>query len=200
MHPEVYMSTPSSYSDRELFSRIAEGDEAAFADLFNLYSAPLSRISLRMLQRESASQEVLQDFFIKLWLHRSQLSDVEAPGPWLRKVLIRECLQHLRKSAVYKSKLEELPADAATQNRAIHALSVKEIQQAVGRALESMSPQRRQVYKMSREKGMTTKEIAAELGLSDGYVRNVLSAALQTIRGFLPPIDLLPVVVFLYFF
>lgn len=194
------MPTPSSYSERELFSRIAEGDEAAFADLFNLYSAPLSRISMRMLQSETASQEVLQDFFIKLWLSRAQLTDVASPGPWLRKVLIRECLQYLRKSAVYKSKLEELPENETSHNRAIHTLSVKDIQQAVGRALESMSPQRRLVYRMSREKGMTTKEIAAELGLSDGYVRNVLSAALQTIRGFLPPIDLLPAVVFLYFF
>uniref|UniRef100_UPI002FDCFD20 sigma-70 family RNA polymerase sigma factor n=1 Tax=Chitinophaga sp. TaxID=1869181 RepID=UPI002FDCFD20 len=96
--------------------------------------------------------------------------------------------------------VDSLPAPADSQNRAIQALSVKEIQEAVGRALDAMPPQRKLIYRMSRERGMTTKEIAAELGLSDGYVRNALSAALQTIRGFLPPIDLLPVAVILYFF
>ncbi|WP_298707290.1 sigma-70 family RNA polymerase sigma factor [uncultured Chitinophaga sp.] len=188
------------YSDSSLLPRIAEGDEAAFADLFNQYSGPLSRISMRMLHSEAASQEVLQDFFIKLWLNRARLAEVAAPGPWLRKVLIRECLQYLRKSALYKNKLDALPTPADSQNRAIQALSVKEIQEAVGRALDAMPPQRKLIYRMSRERGMTTKEIAAELGLSDGYVRNALSAALQTIRGFLPPIDLLPVAVILYFF
>lgn len=193
-------SGSSPYSDRELLSRIAEGNEVAFADLFNMYSAALSRISMRILQSETASQEVLQDFFIKLWLNRTNLAEIELPGPWLRKVLIRECLQYLRKAAVYQSKLDGLPTETDSHNHALHSLSVKEIQEAVSKALSSMSPQRRLIYQMSREKGMTTKEIAEELGLSNGYVRNVLSAALQTIRGFLFPMDLMSVVVFLYFF
>lgn len=193
-------SGSSPYSDRELLSRIAEGNEAAFADLFNTYSAALSRISMRILQSETASQEVLQDFFIKLWLNRTNLAEIELPGPWLRKVLIRECLQYLRKAATYQHKLDGLPTEADSHNQALHSLSVKEIQEAVARALSAMSPQRRLIYQMSREKGMTTKEIAGELGLSNGYVRNVLSAALQTIRGFLFPMDLMSVVVLLYFF
>lgn len=180
--------------------RIAEGDENAFAALFNLYSTPLSLIALRMLHDEPAKQEVMQEVFIKLWLNRDRLKDVQHPGAWLRKVTIHECLQHLRKTSLYNTKLDDLEQDGASFNHALHTISIKEIQQAVRRALQIMPPQRRAIYELSREKGMTTKEIAAHLGLSDGYVRNALSAALQTIRGLLPESALLPAVIILILF
>lgn len=194
------MSPGQTYNEKELLFRIAEGDENAFAALFNLYSTPLSLIALRMLHDEPAKQEVMQEVFIKLWLNRDRLKDVQHPGAWLRKITIHECLQHLRKTSLYNNKLDDLEQDSASFNQALHTISVKEIQQAVKHALQIMPPQRRAIYQLSREKGMTTKEIAAHLGLSDGYVRNALSAALQTIRGLLPESVLLPSIIFLILF
>lgn len=194
------MSPGQTYNEKDLLFRIAEGDENAFAALFNLYSTPLSLIALRMLHDEPAKQEVMQEVFIKLWLNRDRLKDVQHPGAWLRKVTIHECLQHLRKTSLYNHKLDDLEQDSASFNQALHTISVKEIQQAVKHALQIMPPQRRTIYQLSREKGMTTKEIAAHLGLSDGYVRNALSAALQTIRGLLPDSVLLPAIIFLILF
>jgi RNA polymerase sigma-70 factor (ECF subfamily) len=194
------LSPGQTYNEKELLFRIAEGDENAFAALFNLYSTPLSLIALRMLHDEPAKQEVMQEVFIKLWLNRDRLKDVQHPGAWLRKITIHECLQHLRKTSLYNNKLDDLEQDSASFNQALHTISVKEIQQAVKHALQIMPPQRRAIYQLSREKGMTTKEIAAHLGLSDGYVRNALSAALQTIRGLLPESVLLPSIIFLILF
>lgn len=194
------MPSNQLYSDKELFLRIAEGDETAFATLFNLYSTPLALIALRMLHSEPAKQEVMQEVFIKLWLNRDRLEEVQHPGAWLRKITIHECLQYLRKTSVYNNKLADLQPEDTSFNQALHTISVKEIQHAVARALQEMPPQRRTIYELSRGKGMATKEIAAHLGLSDGYVRNAISAALQTIRSFLPDAVLLPSIIFLLFF
>ncbi len=194
------MSSNQTYQEKELLLRIAEGDEAAFTVLFNLYSTPLAAIALRMLQSESAKQEVLQEVFIKIWLNRDRLTDIQLPGPWLRKITIHECLQYLRKTSLYHAKLEDLKPEDASFNQALNTISVKEIQHAVKRALQAMPPQRRTIYELSREKGMPTKAIAAQLGLSDGYVRNALSAALQTIRSFLPQAIRLPVIIIFLFF
>lgn len=194
------MSSDQTYTEKELLLRIAEGDEAAFAALFNLYSTPLASLAFRMLHSGPAKQEVLQEVFIKIWLNRDRLKDVQLPGPWLRKITIHECLQYLRKTSLYHTKLDSLIPEGASFNHALSTISVKEIQQAVKRALQVMSPQRRIIYELSREKGMTTKEIAAQLGLSDGYVRNALSAALQTIRGFLPESARLPAVIIILLF
>jgi RNA polymerase sigma-70 factor (family 1) len=194
------LSSNQPYSEKELFLRIAEGDETAFATLFNLYSTPLALIALRMLHSEPAKQEVMQEVFIKLWLNRDRLKEVQHPGAWLRKITIHECLQYLRKTSLYNSKLENLEPEGTSLNHALQAISVKEIQHAVKQALEVMPSQRRAIYELSRGKGMATKEIAAQLGLSDGYVRNAISAALQTIRSFLPESVQLPAIIFLLFF
>lgn len=180
--------------------RIAEGNETAFASLFNLYSTPLALIALRMLHNEPAKQEVMQEVFIKLWLNRDRLKEVQHPGAWLRKITIHECLQYLRKTSLYNSKLEGLNQEGTSFNQALNTISVKEIQHAVEQALQVMPPQRRTIYELSRGKGMATKEIAAQLDLSDGYVRNAISAALQTIRSFLPDSALLPATIILLFF
>lgn len=153
-----------------------------------------------MLQNEAAKQEVIQEVFIKLWLNRDRLKEVQHPAAWLRKITIHECLQYLRKTSLYNNKLESLAPETISLNNALHTISVKEIQHAVTQALEVMPAQRRTIYELSRGKGMATKEIAAQLGLSDGYVRNAISAALQTIRGFLPDSVQLPVIIFLLFF
>jgi len=195
------LSSNQTYTEKELLLRIAEGDETAFAALFNLYSTPLALLALRMLHSEPAKQEVLQEVFIKIWLNRDRLRDVQLPGPWLRKITIHECLQYLRKTSLYNTKLGDLHQEDASFNHALSSISVKEIQYAVKRALQVMSPQRRTIYELSREKGLSTKEIAAHLGLSDGYVRNAISAALQTIRSFLPDSARLPaIIIFLLFF
>ncbi|SIN68409.1 RNA polymerase sigma factor [Chitinophaga niabensis] len=194
------MSSNQPYSEKDLFLRIAEGNETAFATLFNLYSTPLATIALRMLHSGPAKQEVMQEVFIKLWLNRDRLKEVQHPGAWLRKITIHECLQYLRKTSLYNSKLESLEPEGTSFNHALHAISVKEIQLAVKQALEVMPSQRRAIYELSRGKGMATKEIAAQLGLSDGYVRNAISAALSTIRSFLPDSLQLPAIIFLLFF
>ena len=153
-----------------------------------------------MLHSEPAKQEVMQEVFIKLWLNRDRLKEVQHPGAWLRKITIHECLQYLRKTSLYNSKLESLEPEGTSLNHALQAISVKEIQHAVKQALDIMPSQRRAIYELSRGKGLATKEIAAQLGLSDGYVRNAISAALQTIRSFLPESVQLPAIIFLLFF
>lgn len=194
------MSIDQAYEERELFLRIAEGDEHSFATLFHRYSTPLSQLAFRMLHDNAAKQEVMQEMFIKLWLNRDRLKDVEHPAAWLRKVTIHECLQYLRKTSTYNDKLNQLKADHTVTNDALAAISVREIHQAVNRALRIMSPQRRTIYELSRGQGMSSKEIAEQLGLSDGYVRNALSAALQAIRSQLPSSVQLPAIIILLLF
>jgi RNA polymerase sigma-70 factor (ECF subfamily) len=56
---------------------------------------------------------------------------------------------------------------------------------AVQEAVEALSPQRKMVFQLSREEGLTYEQIARRLQISTNTVRNHLTASLQFIRGHL---------------
>ena len=65
------------------------------------------------------------------------------------------------------------------------ALLARELQVLVHEAVESLPPQQKMVYKLSREQGMDRREVAETLHLSQNTVKNHLTLATQFIRSFL---------------
>ena len=119
------------HNEKELLLRIAEGDENAFTVLFNVYATPLSLLAQRILHNESAKQEVIQEVFLKVWLLRDSLTEVTHLAPWLKKITLNQCLQHLRKTKHYEAKVAALGPGTNPDNEALHTITLKEIQQAV---------------------------------------------------------------------
>ncbi|WP_164714267.1 sigma-70 family RNA polymerase sigma factor [Chitinophaga rhizosphaerae] len=164
-----------------LLLRIADGDEQAFSSFFFAWAPQLSAIAMKILKNEYARQEVVQEVFIKVWLHRDKLGAVENMGAWLRKITVNQSLLALQRHVAEDKRLEVIQLWRDSQENASH-LELKEIQRLVNQAINSLSPQRKTIYRMNRVEGKTTLQIAGELQLSHGYVRNALSAALAVIR------------------
>jgi RNA polymerase sigma-70 factor (family 1) len=174
-------SEPLHNNETALLLRIAEGDEQAFSSLFVAWATPLAAIAMRILKNEYARQEVVQEVFIKVWLHRDKLAKVENLGAWLRKITVNQSLLALQRHAANDKRLEAIQiAQHPIDNTS--TLELKEIRRLVHEAIESLPRQRKIIYQLNRVEGKTTREIAEELQLSHGYVRNALSAALAVIR------------------
>ena len=60
------------YSDNELLSQIAEGDERAFSALYYRYDTMLYVFLMKLTRSEAAAEELLQETFLRLWLHRDK--------------------------------------------------------------------------------------------------------------------------------
>ena len=58
----------------------------------------------------------------------------------------------------------------------------RELQSIISRTVEQMSPQRKLIYQMSREQGLSNDEIATRLNISKRTVENHLTAALAILR------------------
>lgn len=174
--------------EQELFHRIETGEEAAFSELFALFLPRLYPFIIKFTKVEIATQEVIQETFIRIWMNRDKLPGIKNPGGWIYKVASNECYNYIRKQALNNRLFTTISDDAdhqALQDEPHEQLDLKEITQLINRAVNELSPQRKKIYLMSRQQGKSIPEIAEALQLSPNTVKNALVSALKSIREFL---------------
>ncbi|MDO6430075.1 RNA polymerase sigma-70 factor [Flavitalea sp. BT771] len=181
------MATAKEHITPELLRKITAGDENAFRSLFDLYKNNLFDYLIGIVKSRQVAEELVMDIFLKLWLGREWIADIEHIEPFIKKVAYNKAIDFLRYAA-RNQKLQHIIARemAGEVDRSLEMqLLEKDYQHIIQEAVRQLSPQRRLVYTMSREKGMTHDEIARELNLSIHTVSNHTKEALRSIRGFL---------------
>jgi RNA polymerase sigma-70 factor (family 1) len=175
------------HNEKELLDKISTGDEQAFELLFNHYYPLLRPLASSFSLTPQDIEETLQETFIRVWLHRDRLLDIENLQGWLVRVTSRECINTLRKNLRFEKQAElslvdrELPGKEETHLE----IEVSEIKQQIYNAIQHLPEQRRKIYLLSRQEGMKPAQIAEELSLSVSTVKNTLVVALKQIREYL---------------
>lgn len=171
--------------EKQLFSLVASGDEKAFEALFNLFLSRLHPFIIKFVKSELAAQEIIQETFIRVWLNRDKLGEIENPGGWLFKVASNECYTYLRKTVLNNKFSNPLTAEPDPASTTHEWLDVKELNRLIGEAVNQLPAQRKKIYQMSREEGKSIPEIASALQLSPNTVKNALVTSLKFIREYL---------------
>ncbi|MEP7376096.1 MAG: RNA polymerase sigma-70 factor [Chitinophagaceae bacterium] len=180
------MSSDSSYSERELFQQIAAGSEPAFRIIFDRYKLKLYYFIQHIVKSSSETEELLQDVFLRLWVSRESLANVEAPATYLFVSARNGALNHIQKKVSERKMINQLTNAAQEEYNIIEEeLSFKESRQLVEEAISKLSPQQQKVYRLSKEAGLSRDEIAAQLGISPNTVKNHLADAMLSIRTYM---------------
>lgn len=170
---------------KQLFLQVAEGDERAFGTLFDAFLPKLHPFIIKFIKSEQATQEIIQETFIRVWLSRDKLSEIDNPGGWLYKVASNECYSYLRKSILNNKFFNPLTFEPEPVNSTHESFALKELNRLVGEAINKLPTQRKRIYQMSRVEGKSIPEIAAILNISPNTVKNTLVATLKFIREYL---------------
>ena len=159
----------------------------SFKCLFDNYKNRVYGYVLTITRNPFAAEEITQEIFIKLWLSRDLLAGVENVDGYIFSTARNKTLNYLRKAAYDVRLLRELQERAAPEsgnNVEERALS-SEYDRLLQDALALLSPQRRLVFQLSRERGLNHEEIAHHLQLSRNTVKNHMVEALRFIRHYL---------------
>ena len=71
------MSFSHSYTENELLRLIAEGDKNAFTQIYNNYRNKIYSIAFDLTESTAVAEEIVQDVFLKIWVKRDSLNEVE---------------------------------------------------------------------------------------------------------------------------
>ncbi|MFN3665341.1 MAG: RNA polymerase sigma factor [Sediminibacterium sp.] len=176
------MSTPPLSYDLSLFRRIAEGDEQAFYLFYKEYRQQLKGFALELTKSATDAEDVLQETFMRIWLARDKMVEIDNPRAWVFTINARVCLHWLRRRANHQKKIDHIIVPENDSETPFDTTHYKEIHGIIQEKVRSMPEQRRRIFTMSRDRGMKPAQIAEELGLSGGTVRNVLMTAVREIR------------------
>ena len=179
---EATFKMNSSYIENQLFIRISEGDEAAFTFCYTEYGKMLRPFLFKLIGTRESAEEIIQEIFLKVWLHRDRLAEVENPRSWLFRVAANTGRNWLRKKMMIERHLRVQQTAEATHDPMAEHLDMLKIASLVQETIQSFPAQRKLIYRMSREEGLKPAEIAARLQVSVSTVKNTLLTALKTIR------------------
>lgn len=170
-----------------LSDKIKQGNSEAFEFLFKNYYPRLHGYAVRFIPDTDTVDDIVQECFIKLWEKHQNLKS-ESITSLLFAMVRNSCLNYLKhKNITEKYQLEQLAAIGDEERLYYsdfafdpeHKLLYDELQEQTRLVISNLPARCRQVFIMSRIKGMKNKEIATELQISTTAVEKHISKAIQ---------------------
>jgi len=184
-------------------SEMPENIYALFGKLFSQYFEPLVAYAFRYVNDWQVAEDLVQETFLDTWILRSKIDFSQPLKPYLYRSVYNKAINHLNSFAVLKridpEDTDALINEIIIQSNQYDTLLVKEIQDEIQAYLETLPPQCRKVFMLSREKQMKNREIAALLEISEKAVEKHISKALSGLRQHLIKLDLLPAFLITFF-
>jgi RNA polymerase sigma-70 factor (ECF subfamily) len=177
------LNTVRLNKDEDLLLRIRKGDEVAFELVFYRYKGKLYDFIRRSLPVSEDAEGMVQEIFVRLWANREQLDPAKSLNAFLYTMARNEIFGHLRKLLVRRKYLEELSYSLSESSETTERqLEFDELNSIVAQLIRSMPEKRREIYILSRNEGLSYKEISAQLGISENTVDSQIRKALSFLK------------------
>jgi len=178
--------------DSVLVTEAKAGSYPAFEELVNRYENKIYRLGLNLTGNPQDAEDVLQEAFLKAFLHLPEFREDARFYTWLVRIAINEGLMRLRKQRADKSvpiedaegeEGETLPREFADwRPDPEEQYKQAEIEQILQKAAQSLSPGFRTVFLLRDVEELSTQETAELLGLTEGAVKARLFRARLQLR------------------
>lgn len=181
------MKTNVSNEEFFIIQRMVEGDENAFKYFFDTYYDDLCNFVNGYLRDETLSEDVVQSIFIYLWENRGSIPLNSSIKSYLYTASKNKSLNHLRNEK-NKHRIEgELFAQTVlfSDEMADKYLEFEELKTILSSAIEVLPQQCKTIYQLSRDEGLSHKEISERLGLTVKTVENQITIAIRKIKDYL---------------
>ena len=173
-------------SDSSLISAVKKGDKGAYEQLFVRYYPTLLRFIHGMLKDNHMAEDIAQNIFMKLWIHREKLDSTQSLKNYLFVLAKHEIFNIFKaKRTTMLSLLPQLnDRDIEDRGYSIEEqYNYAELNELLIQNISKMPPQRQLIFRMSRCEHLSNREIAERLGLSVRSVDKHIELALKDLHN-----------------
>jgi len=173
-----------------LMTKVALGNQAAFADLYAQTSPHLYGVAVRILRDGAAAEEILQEAFVSVWHHAGSYDAAKSqPSTWLAAIVRNRCLDQLRRRELDTvtmttddddGKEFELPSGDPTP---VEMLLAGAQAQSVRDCVDTLDAGPKQAIALAFYQGLSHAELAAHLRQPLGTVKSWVRRGLEKLKG-----------------
>jgi RNA polymerase sigma-70 factor (ECF subfamily) len=176
-------SSSDSKINKELLSRLKLGDEAAFDAIYWTYNAWVFNFIHALLHDKETAEDLTQNVFLKIWERRMDVNPELSFEAYIftiaRNQINKETKNRIIEELFHQSlEKQALPADFSNEQ----VMDTDLLREYINRLIERLPAARKNIYKLSREKHLSNKEIAQMLSISERTVETQIYRSLQFLK------------------
>jgi RNA polymerase sigma-70 factor (ECF subfamily) len=185
----VEMTFQSGEEEWVFMSKVASGDEAAIAELYDAFGALVFKSARQVLTRRAEAEDAVQEIFIQLWKTADRFDFRRARlVTWVMLLTRRHLIDKLRRKS---SRPETLGFEADNSsfkqmnersNHAVQPMVTSEGNNAIRAKIAELPELQREVIERAYLKGHTLREVSEQLNVPLGTIKSALSRGLGRLR------------------
>ena len=169
--------------EKILLSRLREGDEHAFTVLYRSYVNMVFRRIKRVVHVHDIAEELTQDVFYYIWAQRQK---IQPDTPFVAVVIqsAKSIAINFYQKAIREHELREalIIAGSEAYNPVEEEVLYNETQALITAVVAKLPPQRQLVFTKCKLEGRRYEDVAAELGVSVGTIKDHMAKAMRFIK------------------
>jgi RNA polymerase sigma-70 factor (ECF subfamily) len=170
-------------SDADAIARAGRGEQAAAAELYELYSRRIFRMAYLSLRNREAAEDVVQECFLRLWRNAADWREGTPVLPWLvltAKNLCIDQLRRLRRVGPPEDAVSDI--DETDLERDLYSA---QLVARVRKAIAELPPRQRDALMLTWAGELSNAEAGQMMGVSEQAIESILSRARRGLRALL---------------
>lgn len=154
-----------------------------FEALFKTYFNPLCNFAYKYLKDWEDAREVVQETFTKVWSNRQNINVHTSIQSYLYQATKNSVIDFVRKSQKKtKNEADIIRAKEDALSNDKDGLGSLMIKQAILQAMDKLKPKNKEIFRLNKLEGLTYREIASHLDISERSVEDNISRALKILK------------------
>jgi RNA polymerase sigma factor (sigma-70 family) len=179
-------ASPAARALAELLQKIARGDQPALTELYNLTSAKLFGVCLRICEERGEAEEVLQETYVTVWRRAGTYDPAKAAAiTWLVAVARNKALDRRRTGKVRQLSAPLDEAVAVSDGAPSAQSMIEDAQQRDGlmHCLEELDGNQRDSIRSAFLDGLTYEDLAHRRDVPLGTMKSWIRRGLKKLKG-----------------
>ncbi|RLD83533.1 MAG: RNA polymerase subunit sigma-70 [Bacteroidetes bacterium] len=171
-------------SNNRIIEECKAGKHSAFRELYDSYASRMLGVCYRYSRNMNDAEDILQESFIKIFQNIRNYKGSGSFEGWMRRIMVNTALNHYKANLKhsYQDELHENYNDHVSNEDAELMLEDRIPQQEIIEIIRTLPEGYKMIFNMYVLDGLTHKEIAGALNISDNTSKSQLSKSRRMLR------------------